>query len=95
MQVADTLKRWLPIVTASFALCATAHTFGIGAETGGNAAGVSGGLCVQIGGEQTSFAAELAGTGRFLVHVLCRDAKTVEDTRQKLKPQVEHQHKPT
>ena len=46
--------------------------------------GVSGGLCVQIGAEDTGFAADLARTGRFLVHVLAQDADAVDDTRRRL-----------
>ena len=43
------------------------------AEQVAAAVGVHGGLCVQIGGDGASWAAPLAGTGRFLVHVLCPD----------------------
>jgi len=46
--------------------------------------GISGGLCVQIGGGDTALAEELAGSGRFLVHVLGKDEKTVAEVRDRL-----------
>ena len=46
--------------------------------------GVTGGLCVQVGAEDTTLAVELARTGRFLVHVLDRDATAVELARKRL-----------
>ena len=48
------------------------------------ALGVSGGLCVQIGAEETDAAAELAATGRFLVQVLDADGATVAEAQRRL-----------
>ncbi len=51
------------------------------------AANVHGGLCVQIGGDASSFAVRLAKTGRYLVHVLCPNEATVEKARMELNKQ--------
>jgi outer membrane protein assembly factor BamB len=48
------------------------------------ALGVNGGLCVQIGGQDTEAAAELAATGRYLVQVLDADGATVAEARRRL-----------
>lgn len=45
---------------------------------------IPGGLCVQIGAADVTMAAELARTGRFLVHVLEADPGVVEQTRRRL-----------
>jgi outer membrane protein assembly factor BamB len=49
--------------------------------------GVHGGLCVQIGGDGSTCAAPLAGTGRFLVHVLCPSEDERVEIRRVLKNQ--------
>jgi outer membrane protein assembly factor BamB len=46
-----------------------------------SATGISGGLCVQIGATETALAEHLAGSGRFLVHLLDADPAVVEQTR--------------
>jgi len=48
------------------------------------AAGVHGGLCVQIGGDDTSIAVDLVAQGRFLVHVLDTDPAVVAEARRRL-----------
>ncbi|MDY0165779.1 MAG: PQQ-binding-like beta-propeller repeat protein [Thermoguttaceae bacterium] len=45
---------------------------------------IPGGLCVQVGAADVTMAAELARTGRFLVHVLEADPGVVEQTRRRL-----------
>lgn len=56
-------------------------TPGQSADTILTTAGVSGGLCVQVGAGDGNGAAGLARTGRFLVHVLKADAAAVDETR--------------
>jgi outer membrane protein assembly factor BamB len=46
--------------------------------------GISGGLCVIVGGDASSSAVRLAGTGRFLVQVLHSDAAQVHVRRKQL-----------
>ena len=46
--------------------------------------GVSGGLCVQLGASDLTLATDLARTGRFLVHVLDEDDKTIAAAQQQL-----------
>ncbi len=93
MNIVDAFKRRSLIALVLFALFAGGQTFGICAQAAKSAgetaaaAGVSGGLCVQIGGGDTSFVADLAGTGRFLVHVLDGDTKRVEEARRRLSSQ--------
>ena len=48
------------------------------------AAGVAGGLCVQVGAEQLDGAAALAKTGRCLVQVLDPSEEAVEQARRRL-----------
>ena len=48
------------------------------------AAGITGGLCVTIGCEDSRSVAELAGTGRYLVHVLDWDKSAIDEVRAKL-----------
>jgi outer membrane protein assembly factor BamB len=48
--------------------------------------GVHGGLCVQVGANDVGGAAELAATGRYLVHVLDGDEQAVERARGQLRP---------
>ena len=48
------------------------------------ALGIPGGLCVQIGAQQTEPAAELAATGRYLVQVLDADEQVVDQARGRL-----------
>ncbi len=45
------------------------------------AAGLHGGLIVQLGGSDTTAAAALSLTGRYLIHVFDTDAKTVQSAR--------------
>ena len=45
---------------------------------------VSGGLCVQLGASDLTLATDLARTGRFLVHVLDEDDKTIAAAQQQL-----------
>ncbi len=47
-------------------------------------AGAYGGLCVQIGAQESQFAGDLAQTGRYLVHVLDDDAAAVAAARREL-----------
>jgi len=47
--------------------------------------GVTGGLCVQVGAEETDLAAELAATGRFLVQVLESDTQVIDRARRVLR----------
>ncbi len=47
--------------------------------------GLHGGLIVQLGGSETDTAAQLSRTGRFLIHVLERDAKTVQSARAQIR----------
>ena len=54
------------------------------AEQGAATLGISGGLCVQIGGEESSFAVPLAETGRFLVQVLSATDEAVQEARSRL-----------
>ena len=54
------------------------------ADEAASAVGVSGGLCVQIGAADIGVPMELAATGRFLVHVLDEDEKTVGPARQQI-----------
>jgi len=56
-------------------------------EAAVQASGVAGGLCVQIGADDVTVAAELARTGRFLVHVLDVDPRTVASARKSLEAQ--------
>ncbi len=46
--------------------------------------GVTGGLCVQLGAEPTSVAAQLAASGRFLVQLLDADEQIVNQAREEL-----------
>lgn len=54
------------------------------AERAAAALGITGGLCVQIGAANPELVAELAATGRFLVQVLDRDERIVEQARRQL-----------
>lgn len=47
--------------------------------------GLHGGLVVQLGASETRAAAELSLTGRYLVHVLDSDAKTVQSAQSRLR----------
>lgn len=54
------------------------------AEKTAAAVGIHGGLCVQVGGLESSFAAPLAGTGRFLMHMICTDDEQIDKARDSL-----------
>jgi outer membrane protein assembly factor BamB len=51
---------------------------------GCEAAGITGGLCVTIGCEDSRSVAELVGTGRYLVHILDWDKGAIDGVRAKL-----------
>ena len=55
------------------------------AENLGKAAGVSGGLCVLVACNDSQLAADLAGTGRFLVHVIDSDPGRIDAVRARLR----------
>ena len=46
--------------------------------------GVRGGLCVQIGAEDVDGAAQLAESGRYLIHILDADEKVIDQARKSL-----------
>ena len=50
-------------------------------------AGLEGGLIVQLGASDTQSAAKLSRTGRYLIHVLDQDPKTVLAAQQRLHQQ--------
>ena len=50
----------------------------------GAAAGITGGLCVMVGCDDSQSAVELAGTGRYLVHILDWDKSAIDEIRAKL-----------
>jgi len=54
------------------------------AERAAAAVGITGGLYVQIGGENINIATDLAATGRFLVQVLDADERVVDRARRRL-----------
>ena len=48
-------------------------------------AGVHGGLVIQLGASDTQTAAKLSLTGRYLIHVLDPDARTIQTARKQLR----------
>ncbi len=86
----EVLKRLLGYVLIPTVLLASATPNALPAETRSAAeeaaasVGIHGGLCAQVGGGGSAFAAPLAGTGRFLVHVLCPTDKAIEKARAEL-----------
>jgi len=85
--------RWilLGLCTAVFTVGASRAQTVQWSEAGESAAdraaaslGVTGGLCVQIGAENTDLAAGLATTGHFLIQVLDADERVVDQVRRQL-----------
>ncbi len=67
------MKHCILYALLSISLCFQIPLIGAGEETPATLAEIHGGMVVQLGGSHTEFASELAGTGRYIVHLLDLD----------------------